>query len=203
MYSQLIYARLVRTRLRRGVVFRSASLSAAPPPPPPTRAHDPTAIPGASVGGTDGHYVMLYTCRVCDTRSARRITKQAYHHGTVLVRCPGCKGLHLIADHLGFVSDDPVDVEELLAARGEAVATRSRIGAAALEFGSGTTGDGGGAGGDALVYELSPDDVRVLASRTKAVRLRSGPHGHAGEEVEGVTFAGVVPQREDSKDPAA
>ena len=88
-------------------------------------------------------------------------------------------------------------------ARGEAVATRSRIGAAALEFGSGTTGDGGGAGGDALVYELSPDDVRVLASRTKAVRLRSGPHGHAGEEVEGVTFAGVVPQREDSKDPAA
>lgn len=45
-------------------------------------------------------YEMTFTCKKCLHRSSHRITKQAYHFGTVLVNCPGCKGRHLIADHM-------------------------------------------------------------------------------------------------------
>ena len=45
-------------------------------------------------------YDMTFTCKKCLERSSHRITKQAYHFGTVLVNCPGCKGRHLIADHM-------------------------------------------------------------------------------------------------------
>jgi len=45
-------------------------------------------------------YDMTFTCKKCLDRSSHRITKQAYHFGTVLVNCPGCKSRHLIADHM-------------------------------------------------------------------------------------------------------
>ena len=45
-------------------------------------------------------YEMTFTCRVCTRRSSHRMTKQGYHHGTILITCPGCKNRHLIADHL-------------------------------------------------------------------------------------------------------
>ena len=45
-------------------------------------------------------YEMTFTCKVCETRSTHRISKQGYHHGTVLIQCPGCKNRHLMADHL-------------------------------------------------------------------------------------------------------
>lgn len=45
-------------------------------------------------------YQMTFTCKVCTTRSSHKISKQGYHHGTVLISCPGCKNRHLIADHL-------------------------------------------------------------------------------------------------------
>ena len=60
-------------------------------------------VPGVKTEGDK--MVLMFTCTVCDTRSARKISKQAYHHGIVLVRCGGCKNRHLIADRMGVFED--------------------------------------------------------------------------------------------------
>ena len=108
---------------------------------------------------------MLFTCTVCDTRSAKVISKvrssldagvasacsppcaaqAAYTSGVVLAQCPGCNSNHLIADHLGWFENDSVNVEQLLAAKGESI-TKS-------EF----TASGG-------VVELSEEDLAILGS---------------------------------------
>lgn len=58
---------------------------------------------------------------VCETRAAKTISKHAYNSGVVLVRCPGCENLHLVADRLGWFEDESTDVESLLKQRGESV----------------------------------------------------------------------------------
>lgn len=75
--------------------------------------------PGVNQSGDK--FVMLYTCTVCETRAAKTISKHAYNNGVVLVRCPGCENLHLIADRLGWFEDESTDVESLLRQRGEQV----------------------------------------------------------------------------------
>jgi mitochondrial protein import protein ZIM17 len=50
----------------------------------------------------------------CQKRSEETFTKQAYHHGTVIIRCEGCRNLHLIADHLRIVSETRVELEDIL-----------------------------------------------------------------------------------------
>jgi mitochondrial protein import protein ZIM17 len=74
-------------------------------------------IPGVKTQGEK--YAMVYTCTVCETRSIKKISKQGYHHGCVLVRCPGCKNLHLIADHLGIFEDKGWTIESYLTQTGE------------------------------------------------------------------------------------
>eukprot|EP00742_Colponemidia_sp_Colp-10_P003695 GILJ01003933.1.p1 GENE.GILJ01003933.1~~GILJ01003933.1.p1 ORF type:complete len:223 (-),score=24.22 GILJ01003933.1:94-762(-) len=78
-------------------------------------------IPGANAGKDGGLFVMAATCSKCSTRFVKQVTKNAYFKGVVIVQCPGCKSLHLIADHLGWYSDKGTHIEQILAERGESI----------------------------------------------------------------------------------
>ena len=75
-----------------------------------------TNIPGVQLGGRK--LALVFTCSVCNTRAAKQFTEQAYRHGVVMVRCPGCEKYHLIADHLGFFQNESWDIEQAMAELG-------------------------------------------------------------------------------------
>lgn len=82
----------------------------------------------ASVASAKGAGKLLigFTCKVCNMRSHRTMSKQSYQRGIVLVECGGCKSRHVIADHLGWFEQrgEAKTVEEMLAARGETIKTK-------------------------------------------------------------------------------
>lgn len=63
-------------------------------------------------------YYLQFVCRPCTTRSSHTISKQGYHHGSVLVTCPECKNRHVISDHLNIFGDRKVTIEDLVREQG-------------------------------------------------------------------------------------
>ena len=60
------------------------------------------SLPGTRTSVSGRQLAIIFTCTVCDTRSAKQFTENAYRHGVVMVQCPGCHNWHLIADRLGY-----------------------------------------------------------------------------------------------------
>lgn len=63
----------------------------------------------------------MFTCKPCGERSSHRISKQGYHSGTVLIKCPSCSNRHIISDHLGIFLEQKSTLEDLLKQKGVAV----------------------------------------------------------------------------------
>jgi len=77
-------------------------------------------ILGSQHGGSK--MIIVYTCKVCETRSAKQFTKKAFEEGVVIIQCPGCKSYHLIADNLQYFDQHAFNIEELLTERGDSIA---------------------------------------------------------------------------------
>ncbi|KAG5310519.1 DNLZ protein, partial [Acromyrmex insinuator] len=65
----------------------------------------------------------MFTCKKCQTRTSKLISKLAYNKGVVIVRCEGCKNNHLIADNLGWFSEigKRTNIEKIMELKGETV----------------------------------------------------------------------------------
>lgn len=70
-------------------------------------------IKGTKLTETGELYALMFRCGKCNTRSIRSFTKNAYHHGVVMIRCEECQNVHLVADNLGWFEDTPTNLENM------------------------------------------------------------------------------------------
>ncbi|EDU44635.1 DNL zinc finger domain containing protein [Pyrenophora tritici-repentis] len=113
-----------RARITSFARFESSAASPTSPNAPDSRL-ERDQVPS---------YELTFTCNVCKTRSSHRLSKQGYHHGTVLIQCPDCKNRHLISDHLKVFSDKSVTIEDLMREKGNLVKKGSLSAEGDVEF---------------------------------------------------------------------
>ncbi|XP_057324158.1 DNL-type zinc finger protein-like [Microplitis mediator] len=87
------------------------------------------------IGKIEGRLLVEFTCKKCNFRSSKTITKLAYKKGVVIIRCDGCQNNHLIADNLGWfgTNDKPQNIEKIMAMKGETVRRITKYGNDTLE----------------------------------------------------------------------
>lgn len=75
------------------------------------------------IGKLEGKFQLFFTCKKCNTKNSKTISKIAYNKGVVIVKCDGCKNNHLIADNLNWFTDlnGKKNIEDILAEKGEKV----------------------------------------------------------------------------------
>jgi protein import protein ZIM17 len=86
-----------------------------------TRFH--SNVPTQEEISPNDRMIIGFTCKVCSTRSYKQMSKLAYTKGVVLMKCDGCKNVHLIADHLGWFDSQKKagTIEDILREKGEQV----------------------------------------------------------------------------------
>ncbi|CAG8983542.1 hypothetical protein HYALB_00004343 [Hymenoscyphus albidus] len=103
-----------------------------PQSPPPRRAttipRPQERVPPKAPPPSKPTYELTFTCIPCSTRSTHSVSKQGYHHGSVLITCPECKNRHIISDHLNvcvpsslwfsIFGDKSITIEDLMRERG-------------------------------------------------------------------------------------
>lgn len=66
-------------------------------------------------------YELTFTCKPCKHRSTHQVSKQGFHHGTVIIKCPSCQNMHVFADHMKIFSDNSFTIEDLMREKGHLV----------------------------------------------------------------------------------
>ena len=89
----------------------------------PSPASSVPTYSGESPGANEEipKYEITFTCKPCKHRSTHQFAKRSFHHGTVLIRCPSCENLHVIADHLKVTADKAFTIEDLMREKGHLV----------------------------------------------------------------------------------
>jgi len=77
-------------------------------------------IGGPGIGPADADMAAMFTCGACNVRVMKAFSRHSYEKGVVIVECPGCHNLHVLADNLGWFGEER-NVEEILKAKGEEV----------------------------------------------------------------------------------
>jgi len=136
---------------------------------PSSSESSPSSSESPTTRGQPPSYELVFTCKPCSTRSRHKISKQGYHHGTILVTCPSCRNRHIIADNLKIFGDAKVNIEDILRERGQQVKKGTLSEEGDIEFwDDGSVTVRGQDEGEIKRWEAKKDDAHAVPGSTFA-----------------------------------